>query len=229
MTTLKKQARIAGLWYLLLGITGAFALMYVPSQIIITADAAATINNIREQELLYRFGIVGHLACQAIFIFLALALYDLFKDVNKRYARLLVALVVASVPIAFLNELNHVGPLVLQGDPGFLDAFSTEQLNAMSMGMLQLYDYGIGIVEVFWGLWLLPFGLLAYRSGFIPRIFGVLLVMACFGYLLQSFATIIWPASKEIFATITSITGTVGEVSVLLWLLIKGVRDQNSY
>jgi hypothetical protein len=226
MTTLKKQARIAGLWYLLLGITGAFALMYVPSQIIVAGDTATTISNIREQELLYRFGIVGHLACQANFIFLALALYDLFKNVHKAHARLLVAFVVASVPISFVNELNHIGPLVLLSGADFLNAFRPEQLHTLSMGMLELYDYGIHIVEVFWGLWLLPFGLLAYRSGFIPKIFGVLLIVACFVYLLQSFGTILWPATKEVLATVSSITGTVGEVSILLWLLIQGAREQ---
>ncbi len=221
----KKTARTAGLWYLLLGITGIFGLMYIPSQIMVEGNAAATANNIIQSELLYRYGILGNLICQTLFIFLVLKLYRLFKDVDENNAKLMVTFVVVSIPITFVSELIHIAPLILLSGNDFLQSFNQEQLQSLSMFCIELYYHGINIVEIFWGLWLFPFGVLVYKSGFIPKVFGILLMIACFGYLAHTFAALIYPDIRGLVSEFTSITGTVGEFAIILWLLIKGTRD----
>lgn len=226
MTSMKKTARVAGLWYLLMALTGPLGLMYIPSGIIVAGDSAATVNNIVADELLYRLSIVSNLMCQTAFIFLVLALYRLFKEVDKKYAQLMVALVLVSVPIAFISVLNQTAPLILLNGDGYAKAFGPNQLNASILFFLELFNHTNSLAEIFWGLWLLPFGVLTYKSEFIPKIFGVLLIIACFGYLASSVATFLFPATKDAVAIFTSISGFVGEISILLWFLIKGVKDQ---
>lgn len=226
MNSTKKTARVAGLWYLLLAISGAFGLVYVPSKIIVAGDATATVNNILASEFLFRIGIVSNLICQTSFVFLVLALYRLLKDVDKKYALLMVALVVVAVPIAFLNILNQIVPLLLLSGADYLKAFEANQLHAQAMLFLDLYNHGNSIVEIFWGLWLFPFGYLVFKSGFIPKILGVLLIIACFGYLAQSLASLLFPNHTDFVSSFTSVTGSIGEFSIILWLLIKGVKDQ---
>jgi hypothetical protein len=120
--------RRTGLLYLLASIPGVFALMYVPSKVIVHGNPTATINNIVASETLFRLGIAAELVCQALFIIVALALYDLFKEVNQRHAALMVILIVASIPIAFLNELNAIAALVLVHGADFLSTFEKPQL-----------------------------------------------------------------------------------------------------
>ena len=228
MEAKRKTARIAGALYLLMAVTGLFGIMYVPSTIIVSGDATATVNNILASEWLFRAGIVSNLVCQTTFIFLVTVLYRLFKEVNRKRALLMLALVVVSVPIAFLNMLNQIIVLQLLSGSDFLKAFETEQLNALVMVFLNLYHEGIAVVEIFWGLWLLPFGLLVYKSGFVPRIFGVLLIIACFAYLTESVAHLLLPRYGHTVLLIVSMPQAVGELAMMLWLLIKGVRDQKA-
>lgn len=226
MNSLKRTARKAALLYLLLAITGGFGIMYVPTAIIVANDATATARNLLENEMLFRLAIVSNLASQTIFIFLVLALYQLFKAVNERHARLMVALVIAAVPIAFLNLLNQVIALSLLSGAGFLNVFQPDQLKSLALVFLNLYGDGISVAEIFWGLWLFPFGWLIIKSGFIPRLFGLLLIIACFGYLVNSLVHFLAPAYASIIAPVTAITGTVGEMSIILWFFIKGVKDR---
>ena len=227
MNPMKKTARTAGFWYLLMAITGPLGLVYVPSNIFIAGDAAATANNILSSETLYRISIISNLICQTVFIFLVLALYRLFKDVDKKYALLMVALVIVSVPIAFLSILFQAAPLFLLSGSAY-QTLAPNQLHAQVMMFIDLYNHGTTLAEIFWGLWLFPFGILVIKSGFIPKILGILLIIACFGYLASSVATILFPAAKNAVGIFTSIAGTVGEFSILLWLLIKGVKDQQT-
>ncbi len=226
MNTMKNTARIAGLWYLLMAMTGPLGLMYIPSGIIVAGDTAATVNNIVANEVLYRLSVVSNLICQTAFIFVVLALYRLFKDVDKKYARLMVALVLVSVPIDFISVLNQTAPLILLNDDGYAKVFGQNQLNAYILLFLELFNHTNSLAEIFWGLWLLPFGVLTYKSGFIPKIFGVLLIIACFGYLASSAATFLFPEAKDMVGIFTSVSGFAGEISILLWFLIKGVKDQ---
>jgi hypothetical protein len=227
MNSNKKTARTAGFWYLVVAITSCFGLLYVPSVIIEPGNAAATAINITANELLYRIGISSILTGQICGIFLVLTLYRLFRDVDKKYSLLMVLLNVVAVPIVFVNTLNQIAPLLLLNGADYLKVFETNQLQAQAMLSLNLFDHGISVVEVFWGLWLFPFGYLVFKSGFIPKVFGILLIIACFGYAADSFTAILFPENRVIISTFTSVSGTVGEFSIILWLLIKGVKDQD--
>ena len=157
--------------------------------------------------------------------FVGLALYDLFKEVNRKHALYLLILVLVSVPISFLNELNQLAALILVSGADFLSVFDPRHLAALVMLFLKLYGKGILFVEIFWGLWLFPFGLLVFRSGFIPRILGVLLIPAGFAYLAVAFTYLLFPHYGDIvskFATVLQF----GELPIIFWLLIKGAKDQ---
>ncbi|MDP9229670.1 MAG: DUF4386 domain-containing protein [Bacteroidota bacterium] len=225
--SLKKTARLAGLLYFILGITGYYAIMYVPGKIIVRGDAVATANNILANEFLFRTGIVSHLISVTTFLFLALVLYRLFKQVNEYQAKLLVVLVVVQIPIIFLIETCRITSLmILKGE--VLKTLAPEQLQDLSMIFLKIHAYGIQTVEIFWGLWLIPFGQLVYKSGFIPRILGVLLIIAGVGYTVDSFTFMLFPNYRE-YSQITAFTFSgIGELSIILWLLIKGVRVQKT-
>src|SRR5713101_6877834 len=164
MGTTENPGRFAGLLYVGLSIIAFFAMAYVPSKVIVHGNATATANNIAANETLFRLGIAGQLIGQAGFIFVALALYDLLKWVNRRHASLMVLLIVVSVPIAFLNELNSMAALVLVRGADFLSIFDKPQRDALAMLFLNLHHHGFVVAEIFWGLWLFPLALLVYRS-----------------------------------------------------------------
>ncbi len=178
MNSAKNPGRFAGLLYVLFSIPGFFAMAYVPSKLIVHGNAAATASNIAAHETLFRLGIAAELIGYAGFIFVALALYDLLKGVNRRHASLMVLLIVVSVPIAFLNELNSIAALVLVRGADFLSIFDKPQREALAMLFLNLHFYGFVVAEIFSGLWLLPLALLVYRSRFLPRFLGVWLALA---------------------------------------------------
>src|SRR6266403_80994 len=159
MSSTKNPGRFAGLLYLLTSIPGAFALIYVPSKLIVHGSATATANNIAASETLFRLAIASELISQAGFIFVALALYDLFKGVNRRHASLMVTLIVVSIPIAFLNELDSIAALLLVRGADFLSIFDKPQREALAMLFLNLHFHGIVVDEIFFGLWLLPLAL----------------------------------------------------------------------
>ena len=182
------RARVAGLLYLIVNLPAPFALVYLPSRLIVRGDAAATANKIIASESLFRFGIVGNLFTFIANIFLALALYQLLKVVNRNMASLMVILFLVGVPIAMLNELTQLAVLQLLSGAGYLKAYATDQLQALAYLLLRLHDQGLLIAHIFFGLWLLPMGYLVFRSRFIPRVVGVLLVIAGVGYVVQSFA-----------------------------------------
>ncbi len=222
----RKTARIAGCWYLFMAITAFIGLLYVPSKLIVPGDATTTANNIMALELLFRIGILSSLLCQVSFIFLVLALYRLLKEVNQKHASLMMTLVLVAVPIAFLNSLNSLAALLFLNGADFLTVFEPKQLHALVMVFLNLQEQGTIIVQIFWGLWLFPFGLLVFKSGFFPKILGVLLIAACFCYLISSFTFLLFPLYGDIVSLIAAVPESIGEVSMILWLLIKGVKIQ---
>jgi Domain of unknown function (DUF4386) len=214
------RARIAGFVYLGLGLFAPFALIYVPATLIVSGDAAATANNILASESLFRLGIVAALLKEIVYLFVVLALYQLLKPVNKNMAVLMVIFVLVAIPIAMLNELNQLAVLQLLSGADYLKVFTADQLHALAMLFLNLNSRGHLIAQIFWGLWLFPMGYLVFKSGFLPRILGVLLIIGCFGYLIQSFAVILLPSYKLNIIFITS----WGELLLPLWLVIKGVN-----
>jgi uncharacterized protein DUF4386 len=227
MQPTQKTARIAGFLYLLMAIPGPFCLMYVPSVLIVSGNAAATANNIRAHEMLSRLGIVSSLFAGIVFILLAMALYRLFEGVDKTQASLLVILVVVSATIGFLNELNQVGALMLLRGADFLSIFDKQQLEAFAMLFLRLHRQGITIDEIFWGLWLLPFGWLVMKSGFLPRILGAWLIVNGFAYLAISFTSLLWPQYGTLVYRV-SMPVLLGELAIMFWLLIKGIKVRSS-
>jgi len=212
------HARVAGFFYVVANLPAPFTLLYLPSRFIVRGDAAATAANIMASESLFRFGIVLNLFTFIGQIFLVLALYQLLKVVSKNFASLMVIFALAAVPIAMLNELTQLAVLQLLSGADYLKVFTTEQLQALAYLFLRLHSQGLNIAQIFWGLWLFPMGYLVFKSGFLPRILGILLMIGCFGYVIQSFAAFLGYNVSIIF-----FTGWV-ELLFLLWLLIKGVN-----
>ena len=221
MTTkeIKKTARIAGTLYLLVAVLGIINGMYGPSSLIVLGDATTTVNNIMASESLFHLGIVNDLIAQTVGILLVLVLYKLLKPVNKNLAVLMVIFALVGIPIVMLNLLNQFAALLLLSGADYLTAFTADQLQALVMLFLNLDEHGFIIAHIFWGLWLFPMGYLVFRSGYIPRILGVLLIIAGFGYLID-FVTFFFVPS---FGPIKMFT-FIGELLFPLWLLIKGVN-----
>src|SRR5256885_8180058 len=183
MHPLKKTARIAGAIYLTMVFTAPFAMLYVPGKLIVRGNAAATADNILAHETMFRLSIFGDLIGHVIFICLGIALYRLLSSVNKTWAALMVAFVLVSAAVGFLNTLNNIAALILFRGADFLSVFDKAQLNALGYLFIRLHGQGIFMNELFWGLWLFPFGLLVFRSGFLPRFIGGLVFINFFCYL----------------------------------------------
>jgi hypothetical protein len=207
-----KTARIAGGLYLLLFPLGIFGLVYVPAALIVPGDAAATVGNIMANESLFRLSIVSALLLQLVNIFVVLFLYRLLKPVNKSVALLMVIFLLLAVPIAMLSEINQAAVLLLLND--------ADPSLSLAILFLDLHEVGIQIAGIFWGLWLFPMGYLVFKSNYIPQIIGVLLMIGCVGYLIDSFASFLFP---DLSLTVSQFT-FIGELILPLWLLIKGVN-----
>lgn len=221
MDSRKRDARIAGALYLLLGVTSAIE-MSTPSVFIVRGDAAATAAKIASSQLTYRLYLASGLVSQILFVFLVLALYQLLAGVNKRQATLMVALVLVQVPIAFANTLCGAAPLALLNGAAYWSAFDKAQLDAMTMGFLGVQSYGASAVTAFWGLWLFPLGILVFRSGFIPRVLGVFLVIGCFAWLGISATSLLFPAYAGVANRFAPLA--IGEILIILWLVAVGAR-----
>jgi hypothetical protein len=210
--------------YLLLGLTAPIGLLYVPGRLIVFGDATATADNIRSSGWLLRIGMASELVHQVIVIFLVLALYRLFKEVSETLAVQTVILgALVSVPIMFVNVLNEIAALVLVSGADFLAAFDRPQLDALAYLFLRLHGQGITVTSIFWGLWLFPFGMLVIRSGFIPRVFGVLLMIAGSAYLASAFATLVVPRFAPLVGKIAGPL-EIAEVPIIFWLVIWGAK-----
>lgn len=218
-----KAARVAGVLYLLIAITAPIGLMYVPGKLIVPGNATASANNIRASEWLLRIGMGSELFHQIVGIFLVLALYRLFKAVNERHALQMVILSLTPVPIVLLNVLNEIAALVLVSGADFLSVFDMRQLDAMAMLFLRLHSQGIIVASIFWGLWLFPFAMLVIRSGFIPRVLGVLMMIAGSAYLASAFTSLLLPQYGKLVGQIALLLET-GELPIIFWLLIWGTR-----
>jgi len=216
----QKMARVAGFLYLSLVLLAFFGFPYGSSHMFVAGDAAATVNNIMTSEWRLRLNIVVNLLGLIVNVFVVLALYRLLKPVNKNIASLMVVFLLLSVPIGMLNELNHIAVLLLLSGANYLSPFTTEQLHTLVLLFHDLHTGGLNIAQIFWGLWLFPMGYLVFKSGFLPRILGILLMIGCIGWLADSFAAFLLP---NLGLTIGMFTG-LGEVLLPLWLVIKGVN-----
>ena len=225
MNSVKKQARVAGLLYFLASLPAPFGLIYVPTKLIVLNDATATANNIRASESLLRIGIGCELLGSIMFILVVVALYRLFKPVNEIHALAMMILILISIPISLLSVVNEVVALMFVSGADFLSVFDARQLDALAYIMMRLHSRAILVAEIFWGLWLFPFGILVIQSRFIPRVLGYLLFLAALGYLASSVTFLLLPSYGDLvdkFATKL----TLCELPIILWLLIWGAKVQ---
>ena len=229
MKSIKKDARIAGLLYLIAVLSGIISLVYVPSKLIIWGNAAETYNNIVSNESLFKLGILSDLILYTTFIFLSLALYKLLQKTNKNVARTMVILVLISVPISYVNLISKLDILSLINGTEILKPTALNLKYSKVMTLLESHNNGILLVEIFWGLWLFPFGYLVYKSGIIPKIMGVFLMIACFGYLADFLGYFLFPEEfgETVIPTIASISQAIGEMGICLWLLFIGAKEKS--
>ncbi len=220
-----KAARIAGAIYLSMVVTGPFSLLYVPGKLIVKGNATATAANVLAHETMFRLAIVADLLGSVIFICLAVALCRLFRDVNRTQGWLLMGLVLVSAAVGFMNVLNNIAALTLFRGGDFLSVFNKDQLEALGMLFVRLHSQGIVINELFWGLWLLPFGVLVYQSRFLPRILGVWLIIGGVAYVILSLTGLLWPQYSARLFTLFQ-PAFFGELAIMLWLLIRGAKVQ---
>ena len=219
-------ARTAGLLYLLVILFGVFAELYVRSGLIVPGDAAETARNIRAHRELFRLGFVSDLLMQASFFFLALAFYRLFRAADKRHALLMLCSVMVSVAVMCLNMIHQYAALLILEGSCLMQAFDGSQADSLILLFMNLHKHGYRIAQIFFGIWLFPLGLLAYRSGFIPRLIGVLLMIACFSFLAGFFLFFLLPGYSAGLSSLVTLPTTIGEFALCLWLLIKGVRER---
>jgi hypothetical protein len=225
MNSLKKTARLAGLVYLISILTGIYSIFYIPSRIMVPGDAVTTARNILSNEFLFRTGIISDIISSTLFLLLVFILYLLLKGVDENKAKLMLVLVIVQTPLLFFVESFNLSALmILKGE--ILKTFEFTQRQELAMLLLNINEYGTPVIEVFWGIWLIPFGQLVYKSRFIPSIFGVLLIIAGIAYVADSFILILFPDYHTFVKTPVIVLGAIGEFSIMLWFLIKGVKDK---
>lgn len=223
MNSNKNTAKIAGLLYLLLIVFGVLA-QVIRSKLIVPEDAAITASNIMASAWQFRLSFVSDLLMIMCFLLLPLVLYTLLKPINKNIALLMVIFVLVSVPIMFINMLFHFAALLLLSGADYLTVFTADQLYAQVMFFLNLYTTGVMVATIFHGLWLFPLGFLVYKSGYFPKILGIFLMMACFGFLIESFAFFLLPPSYVAITYPGIVFEIIGEFGFCGWLLIKGAK-----
>jgi len=228
MSSLSKEARVAGALYILASVFGVVRLIYIPNKLIVSDNAAATVNNILAHETLFRFGILSDLIGSVIWIFVVLALYRLLRRVDEGVAAVMVILgALVAVPLSFANVVNDAGTLLFARGADFLSVFDQAQREAFAMLFLRLHHHLVLAAEIFWGLWLIPFGLLVYRSRFLPRILGIWLIIGCFGYLALSFTGLMFPGHEDQVFKFAQ-PATMSELAIMLWLVIVGAKEQRT-
>lgn len=222
MEAQRRLARIAGSLYLVVAVLGGFAELYVRARTVVPGDAAATADNIRGSATLFRLGFASDLVQATFFLFTAMALYLLLRHVNELVARAMVVIVAVSVAIICLNLLNQY--MALQVATGSVTATGVAGSDALAGLFADMHAAGYLIAQIFFGLWLLPLGYLVYRSGYFPKAVGVLLAVGCFGYLIDTFAHFVAPGVAESISGIVVMPAAIGELSFVVYLLVKGVR-----
>jgi len=220
----RKTARMAGLFYLIFILTTVLATS-IRDRFIVSGDAAATANNIMASQGLFRVGFVTELVSATFFVLAAWALYVLLKPVNKNLALLFLLLNLGGVAVECLNALNLFAALQFLSGANYLSVFQTGQLQAMAMSSLDLYTNGFLLTQIFFSAWLIPLGYLIYKSRFLPKWLGLLIILDFFGnmswflqgFLLPNYETLRYPGNTISF---------IAEIALTAWLLIMAVKNQ---
>ncbi len=224
MNSMKKTARIAGGLYFIYIVATIFA-DASRTKLIVFGDAIATANNILASEQLFRVSFVSDILAGVLFLLTAWALYVLLKPVNENIALLFVLLNLTGVAVQCVNMLNLFGAVLLLNGSDYLNVFPADQLQAWAMFFLNLYKNGFMIAQFFYAAWLFPLGYLVFKSGYLPKILGIILMIECIGWLMHPFQFFLFPA-YEVISYLSFAVGFIGEFSLTLWLLIKGVKEQ---
>lgn len=223
MNPIQRKARIAGLWYLSVTLTGIFTLMVAPSKLIVHGDAAATVQRMLGSEMLFRSYMAVGLISSLCFLMLALALYDLFKEVDRKLSRLMLMLVVIQIPCAWVIAVAQAMALELAKGGSFMGAFTDPQREALAMVFLRIDHHGTMASQLLWGLWLFPLAVLVLRARYQPRFLGWWLNLNGLAYVA------IWAVgclAPQHFDRMNDLLFPVllGEVAFMLWLLIRGAK-----
>jgi hypothetical protein len=221
----RRLARIAGLLYLAVGILGAFAFAGVYSAMYVAGDAAATASKLVANAGLVKIGVAADLIQVTVWVFLALTLYVLLQHVSGYAARAMVILVSIGASLSFLNILFEFQGMRVATDPTYTATVGAAGATALAMLMLDLQHYGYSIAGIFFGLWLVPLGYLTFKSGMFPRVLGIVLVVGGIGYLFDTLAAFVAPELTPVVHAVAALLGVVAEVSLLAYLLVKGVRS----
>jgi hypothetical protein len=222
-TSPQVYARIGGVLYLMIIVVGFCSEFFVRDKLVVAGDVTATANNIAASESLWRISIAGELTLLVCAVALTLILYVLLRPVNKNLALLAVLFNIVEFPIEAVSKLCLFAALFLSGTADYLKAFEPHQLQALVKISLKLHDYGFGIDLVFFGCACLVYGYLLFKSGYFPRALGVLMAIAGLSYLVNSFTLILAPTyGGTIFLVL--VLALIGELSLCLWLMVKGVN-----
>lgn len=227
MDPIRRQARVAGALYLLVALVAPISLVVVPGRLFDPASATLTAEHLRQGEGWLRLGMGCELFHQAVEVFLVIALYDLFRPVSQGLARQMALLGLVPIPIMFVNVLNEVAALMLARGLDDLSVFDRAQLDALAMLFVKLHGQGVQVAAVFWGLWLFPLALLVWRSGFIPKAVGALVMAAGVGYLLGAVGTLVAPQGLAVLGSLTLVL-EAGEAVLVLWLVVFGARPASA-
>ncbi|MDO5981370.1 DUF4386 domain-containing protein [Flavivirga spongiicola] len=228
MHAYKNTGRLAGFLLLILILTGIFAEFFVRQNLYVNNDPIATTQNIIENQGLFRLGFVSDLVMSTVFFFYAYILYRIFKPVNKNISLLLLLCVVISVAMFCQNALYQFSVLELLINRGYSEAFIPEQLQVLSMFFQNIHTKGYYVNQIFFGMYLFPLGYLIFKSGLVPKIIGVFLMLGCIGDLVSFFDYFLFPDHESILINNITLPADIGEFSLCLWLLFMGVRNIDS-
>jgi hypothetical protein len=225
MTSPKRLARIAGVFYLFVAIFGGFAEGVADKALYVAGDGAATAGNVVANPGLVRVGVVAHLVNGVFFVLTAMALYLLLNHVQKNAARWMVVLVALAAGITALNAVFQFEALQVASNPTYATAFGAAGSNALVLMLLDIQHFGTLAAQVSFGLWLAPLGYLVYKSGMFPKALGVVLVAATVCYLVDALVAFLVPDIAKQVSPLMVIGPIVAEIWLLGYLLVKGVRS----
>lgn len=225
--TAPAQARVAGWLYLVYIVVAILSDVIGRSSLIVYGDAATTARNITTSALQFRIGFVGDLFAGLLFLLTAWALYVLLRPVNENLALLFLLLNLSGVTIQCFNDLNLLASLFLLGGADYLEVFQTDQLHALAMLFLTLYKNGFWVCQIFFGAWLFPLGYLVFKSGILPRLLGVILMVHCVAWLITFLQFFLFPGLNAI-TYLSYPLGLIAEFGLSLWLVVMGAREYES-
>jgi len=222
----KKIARIAGFYYLLNVILSILYMEYIPGKIAVWGNPEATMENLLNNEMLFRIGIIVGVAVHISFIMLPLTLHKLLNHINKHYALVMVVFALISVPISFTLLIDQYELIDIINGYSKLELAQQTEANVKVMAFYERLMNGFFLDQTFWGLWLFPFGFLAFKSGFLPKFLGIALMLGCITYMIDIFGGTIFSNYYDYVNTsILIIPAAIGEIGMCLWLLIIGVIE----